>query len=302
MVKCLLCGLEKKFSIVEHLRHVHKLSTKEYRSRFENAEVKSNELKELVSANNKQMWSDPEYHKKMCESRQTTHTTDEFRKKQSEIISSVYAGGFKNWNNGLTKDTDERVRLTGQKNAKNLAGRTKETHPYLKLHSDFMKENVSDEFKFRSSWTDNRREEWRQKISKSVCEAVLDGRCSSSNKFKRGWFTTKTGTQEFYDSSWEEEIMQFLETTQLIWTKTHGYKVSYVTANESIRRYIPDFFITDNTKKCILEIKGFNLDEDETTRKCLAAKAFAQNLGADYQVCFSVDEAKKYVTNFFEGK
>lgn len=302
MVKCLICSLEKKFSIVEHLRSTHGLSTKEYRSQFENAEVKSLELKEMVSNNNRNAWANPDYHKKMCESRQVTHRTEEFRKKQSAIISSVYANGHKSWNDGLTKHDDERISAVGKRNSELLSGRSKETHAYLEVHSSFMKENASDEFRFRSSWTKERKAEWKQKISESVSDAVLEGRCSSSNRYKKGWYLTKTGSREFYDSSWELELMMFLDTTTLSWTKSHGHKISYINENNETRRYVPDFYICDDYKKCILELKGFSINANEIERKRLAAETFALKLNASYFLSFSVDEAKKHIVDFFGEK
>jgi len=238
----------------------------------------------------------------MCESRQVTHRTDAFRKKQSEIISNTYANGHKNWNDGLTKHDDERVAAVGKRNSALLTGRTKETHDYLKNHSDFMKEHVSDEFKFRLSWTDERKEQWRQKISEGVSEAILEGRCGSSNRYKKGWYLTKIGSKEFYDSSWELELMTFLDTTSLSWTKAHGYKISYIDENNKTRRYIPDFYIYNDDKKCILELKGFSFNDNKIERKSSSAELFAFSINARYFLSFSLDESKKYIINFFGEK
>ena len=73
MVKCKICGIEKQSSIVEHLRHSHKMSCKEYRELFNDAQVKSSEFKLLVSKQQKEVWSNKDYAEKMCLSRQQTH-------------------------------------------------------------------------------------------------------------------------------------------------------------------------------------------------------------------------------------
>ena len=48
MVKCLICGVEKKCSIVEHLKFEHKMKSADYKLMFIGCQVNSNsELKKI---------------------------------------------------------------------------------------------------------------------------------------------------------------------------------------------------------------------------------------------------------------
>ena len=42
-VKCKICGVEKQYSIVEHLKFDHKLTSKEYKELYPGNSVKSKE-------------------------------------------------------------------------------------------------------------------------------------------------------------------------------------------------------------------------------------------------------------------
>ncbi len=59
-VKCNICGFEKQFSIVEHLKFSHNLNSKQYKELYTNALVKSK--KKLNHENKKDF---PNQHKKI---------------------------------------------------------------------------------------------------------------------------------------------------------------------------------------------------------------------------------------------
>ncbi len=302
MIKCLICNVEKKSSIARHLRDIHQITPDEYRVQFDGANVISQELSEKITHAQKKLWSNHDYHHSMCLSRQETHRTDEFRKKQSAIIKSAYNNGHKTWNDGLTKFDDTRLTSIGKKNREALTGRKAESYAYLKAHSDFMKSHVSDEFKHRLSWSEERKRAWRQRISEAVSNAIArNSRFETLSRYKKGWYHTKQGNDEYYDSGWELEFMHKLsEFTTLTWTKNHRYVIHYTDVNHDLRRYVPDFLIESEQKKCVLELKGYVRDVDELARKSHVAKQFFDELQIGYVVCYNVSDAIEHVRKFFE--
>jgi hypothetical protein len=67
---------------------------------------------------------------------------------------------------------------------------------------------------------------------------------------------------EYYDSSWELELMNELENDQQVvkWTKNHGIVIPYWDEDGKLRGFKPDFLIekTDGSKE-LTEIKGKHL-------------------------------------------
>jgi len=67
---------------------------------------------------------------------------------------------------------------------------------------------------------------------------------------------------EYYDSSWELEMMKDLEENPDVkkWTKNHGIIIPYWDEDTKLRGFKPDFLVEkeDGTKE-IVEIKGRHL-------------------------------------------
>jgi hypothetical protein len=67
---------------------------------------------------------------------------------------------------------------------------------------------------------------------------------------------------EYYDSTWELELMKKLEKDDNVkkWTKNHGIIIPYWDEDGKLRGFKPDFLIekSDGTKE-IIEIKGKHL-------------------------------------------
>jgi hypothetical protein len=300
MVKCQICGTEKEISIVEHLRHTHKLTVPEYREIYPDADVKSEEAKRLVSEQHKKVWQDEEYRKKMCESRQVSHRKESFREAQSKRIKEVYERGFKSWSAGLTKDDDERIASMGRKNSEHLTGRTKEDYEYLKKRSENLEGIIPVGFD-QKKWSEEKIQSWKTKISKSVSEGLAEGRYSTpKNGYLKGWYQKPDGEKEYYESSWELELMNHLDSSSLEWTKKHKIIISYEDEFGIQRRYVPDFLIISNSKKLLLELKGFSRSKLEIELKKKSAETWAIENSASYRLCWSVDEAKLVIEEIYE--
>jgi len=302
MVKCQICGIEKKISIVEHLRHTHHLTCEEYRNLHKNAEVKSEEAKKIISEQAKKVWQNDQYKTKMCESRQISHRKEDFRRKQSERLKRAYASGLKTWNDGLTKDNNQKLADIGLKNREHLSGRTKEEFEYLQVHSERMKILAPIHFS-REEWSEDMLTAWKEKISQTIASGISKGEYNSPvSGYRHGWFIRKNMQKEFYQSSWELEMMNYLDKLDISWTKRHEIVIQYKDENGSSRRYIPDFLIKYKNQKLLLELKGYVGSEAEVEVKKKAAEDWAAANTASYRICRSIQDAQNEVKSFMKDQ
>jgi hypothetical protein len=294
MVKCLICGYEKEMSIVEHLKHTHKLTTNQYREQFKDADVKSKEYSNMISQQFVNLWQDETFWNKMSDLRKITHNTDSFHENQSNALKRFYENGGKTWNDGLTKETNDSLKLIGEKNSQHLTGRTKEEYPYLNHKPGRVHDNhIRD-------WSEEKKKNWKEKISLSV--SLLQSTSQTKNQFKHGNYNSILNNIEYYHSSWEEEYMIFLDN--LIkksyiknWTKKHQILIEYYYEGNR-KYYIPDFLITlNNDVQLIIELKGRH-DHNNTNLKTNAAKKI---YGDKFQIFYSVNSAKEFINEIIKN-
>lgn len=284
MIKCLICGAERKMSIVEHLKSVHNMSSKEYKEKY-NAEYRTEEFRKSVSEQQKKVWSDPEYKERMCKSRQISHRTEEFRKKQSKIIKKTYENGHTNWNSGLTKEEDERLKSIGEKNRQHLKGKKNPEHSEkMKQVWKKFKEEKPDEW-----------EELKNRQKDTITRMIANGDlCIKNTNFKTGWYEGKND-KYYYASSLEEGLMKLLDEMSIIrtWTNKHGIRILYLE-EEKEKIYIPDFLITLITgDDVVVETKGTGFLKSINTQ--LKTKAAMEIYGDNYFVSDNLDEIKEFL-------
>jgi hypothetical protein len=300
MVKCLLCGIEKDWSIVEHLKHSHELTCEEYRKQFPCASVKSIEAIQNISNMHKKIWSNDEYREKMIISRRRTHRSEKFRNEQSIRLKAYYDMGGKTWNDGLSKETDDRILDAARATSLALTGRTKTTHEYLMIHSEKMKNKRC--WPSRTDWSIERLKLWRMKISNTLAKKHANGEIKNdSNRYKVGIHQSLQGHTERFQSGWEKDFMVMLDERfqrGLIscWTKKHGIIIEY-SLNDVLRSYVPDFLITVSGVEHIIELKGF-ANQIETEVKIIAANRV---FGKNFRICFSLHEAKEILDEIIEN-
>jgi hypothetical protein len=232
---------------------------------------------------------------KIIEARKDMYN-DEWKSKVSKKLKKYHENGGKIWNQGLTKETNESVRIIGEKNSKNLKGRTKKDYEYLEKHSELMKSLFKNK-EWYDKHQDNRKslynsKEWKNKISKTITEKIKSGELNVYNTFKCGYFVRKNGNKEFYRSSLELEVMSFLEEKKLQWTTKHGIYIKYMRNDGTVHRYIPDFLIDGYI---IIEMKGFP-DKDIYEKYIEAIKLY------EYYVCFTLDEVKEILDEIVKNK
>jgi hypothetical protein len=91
---------------------------------------------------------------------------------------------------------------------------------------------------------------------------------------------------EYYDSSWELELMKELEKDILVkkWTKNHGIIIPYWDEDGKLRGFKPDFLIEkEGGSKEIIEIKGRHL-LPTFKRKMEAAQEWCKARNIEFKV------------------
>jgi hypothetical protein len=152
-----------------------------------------------------------------------------------------------------------------------------------------------DHKRYMSQLLSGRKVTWVDKIKAShwsktdQAPEIIDRICAGGKRFKHGWYTsTKTGTNEFYHSSYELRRMQELDADPavLTWTKRHGISIPYQHAG-IMRRYVPDLLIEHTSGSRVLEeVKGYVKDQAQYDAKCSVANLWCSLNNMQYRVNF----------------
>jgi len=291
-VECKICGVQSGQINGKHLK-IHSITTKEYKEKYgekstwcEKSRIKCGVGKLGVISHRKNKKLTEEHKKKIYESNKKhnfgkglkKHSKEwkliqgkrlkewwfnlskEQRKEHSEKCSISLKGnpnllGRIPWNKGLTKENDERVKEISNKLKKTYINR-KDKYP------------VSDEF--------------REKISKIVSDGISNGKYNSRFHYsKQGWYITKNGNNEYYDSSYELKRMKQLDNMNVTWTKKHGIRIPYIVDGK-LKNYIPDFLVEN---RILEEVKPKSLLNNRINKiKFKFAIQFAKDNGYEYKI------------------
>jgi len=161
----------------------------------------------------------------------------EVAKKQSKTLSNSFASG-------RLEELREKLRIAG---AENLRGSNMK---------DSTRKAVSERMK-----NDNpmKRKEVACKVSTTMKRKFRDGEITppelSGSRFNRGCFIDRQGQKHHYDSGWELERMQFLNSCAgITWTKNkREVRIQYSVDGE-MRTYFPDFIVKYKGKTIIEEV------------------------------------------------
>jgi len=290
MVKCLICGVEKECSIVEHLKFNHGLKTHEYKKMFEGSKVKSDYALQKMSDNAKKNWSNDEYVKKQIKIRNITHKNPEFRQKMSETIKKKHRenpelfSGFTQWSKTekfkewvVSKERLDKISETSKKRWENDEYREKTIKSITKSLNDGRCEKTK---------------EFRENISKIISKLYSEGTISNeSNKYKTGKYESKVGETFLYSSSYELDSMILFDESPNVksWTNKHGIRIKYFYNNLN-RHYVPDFLIDFlNGETYIIEMKGWNTEEVNVK------EYYTKKIYPNYRIFYSVYELKQFL-------
>jgi hypothetical protein len=293
MVKCLICGVEKKCSIKDHLKHTHKISKKEYTDQFPNAKVTSEDFKKEISKREILKWGDDSFKQKMSEIRKISHNKPEFKQKMSEITKNSFILNPNRFT-GFTEyyKTDEFKRwVISPERIEKISKASKQ-----KWSDDTHRKKVIETLK--SKLSDGRcvkSDVYKQNMSEIISNKYANGDLDwyKTVRFNTGTFTNKNGENFYYMSSLELNTMIMLDSNSSVhyWTNKHGIKIPYVYNNIK-RNYIPDFLIKlNNNKEFIIEMKGFKTElVDIKTETSL-------NSYKNYRIFYDIETLKQFINN-----
>jgi hypothetical protein len=290
MVKCLICGVEKEFSIVEHLKYEHNMKTNDYKNLYSGAKVKSTKFSDQSRDRAKKLWSEDDYKQKQIKIRNITHQNPEFKKKMSEKLKSLHRekpevfSGFTNWKKTeefktwvVSEDRKKKISETSKKRWENNDYRNKTIESIKKsLNDGRCKKNI----------------EFRENMSKKISELYSLGILKNEkNRYKTGVFTSKKNEDFIYASSYELSAMELFDKTKEItnWTNKHGIRIKYYY-NDLNRHYVPDFLVDfRNGKSYIFEMKGWYTEEVDV-KKYYTLKEYP-----NYRIFYSIKELKEFI-------
>lgn len=290
MVKCLICGVEKNCSIVEHLKFEHKIKSVDYKLMFKGSQVKSSDELKKMSERSKKIWLVPEFRDKQIKIRNITHKDPEFRKKMSEKLKKIHKespeifSGFTNWKSSKEfKEwviSDERIK----KISKTSKERWKDNE-YREKTIESIKKTLNDERCKKTL-------EFRENMSKKISQLYADGIISNqSNRYKTGQYISKNNETFLYSSSYELESMKLFDLSNVIktWTNKHGIRIKYFYKDIN-RHYVPDFLVEfNNGLSYIIEMKGWNTEEVNVK------EYYTKQIYKNYKIFYSVNELKIFI-------
>lgn len=129
----------------------------------------------------------------------------------------------------------------------------------------------------------------RERMSEAQSNRALRGDFHSTPRGKVGKYTSsKTGREEFYQSSFELMRMKQLDSLPDVidWTKKHGIKILY---GSPVKRHVPDFLVQKvGGINAIEEVKGWvpASDMGDFEQKTIAALTFCEEKGWGYKILF----------------
>ena len=169
------------------------------------------------------------------------------------------------WSKGKTKQTDEKLRIIGQK----VSDRNKELYR-LGLKVSY--------FSIRTE------EQIKKDKEKAQISHIKNGN-HKTNRFLNGKFTsTKTGKITNFQSGWElERMKQYDEDKSIIsWSRCTDL-ITYSSKDQKIKLYNPDFeLVFANDLIIIEEIKGYT--DPDIFEKVLAAKQYFDKISKIYRL------------------
>lgn len=127
-------------------------------------------------------------------------------------------------------------------------------------------------------------EDSKEKMSKTKTQLIIDGKLNPLKTYHvTGFFVSeKTGKRSFYRSSWERDVMRWLDKNDEVLTWEHeSVRVEYYYDNHK-RWYVPDFIVHYRDRKVMYEVKPVELVGFEKTKlKETAAREWCSENGID---------------------
>jgi len=285
-----MCNHLKEYSIVEHIKYAHNITTKQYRELFPDAPVKSEKQIKIQSEQSKKKWQNDEFKNNQIKKRKITHTSPEFRKKMSDKITKIHKE-TPNVFSGLTnyhKTNEFKMWVTSESRIDKIRKTTKDRwadNTYRERTINSIKKSLNDGRCAKSV-------EFRENMSKKISKLYADGVLTNSLcKYKTGKYENKNGDFFIYASSYELDAMIIFDNSELIksWTNKHGIRIKYYYNNLN-RNYVPDFLVNfNNGLTYIIEMKGWKTEEVEIK------EIYIKKIYPNYKIFYNIEELKKFI-------
>lgn len=226
-----------------------------------------------------------------------------FRKKQAEVMNRLWsspkkAAEIRSKQSTFCKSPEGRKQRS--EHFKNLW----KTESYRKAISENTRKSWKKDRSIRianisAAWTPKKRAEWgkhqsammksvRAKVSKTMRSKFASGEltptCGTAKEYKQGWLETNKGGKIFYRSSWEQALLEILDSSLVVKSvKAQPFGISYKFGGKR-RTYFPDFLVTlKDGRVFLVEVKGRrDIDTGKEKAKIKAGKLYCQSKGIEF--------------------
>lgn len=280
MLKCKLCSYETQKVLSHHLKSAHKITAKEYKNLFPDAEVTSDEFKLMMAERNK---SD-----KM---RNITITRNKSDKMREIIRNRNYDKEFqRKCKEGLNR---EDVKAKQRERMSKVNKENWQKQEYRDYMHNLISKKQKEYMNTQESIERQRAIMHRNWLDPEIAKAMLDAPKKSWRCQNRGTFVSNKFGKEFhYKSQGELDFITICEENDSV--TDLEYETIHIEMNSG-HVYTPDFLVTQNNKRYLIEIK---FDETQYNFKEKFNSVVKYCLANDIELCWmrrfnEVSELKK---------
>jgi len=121
-----------------------------------------------------------------------------------------------------------------------------------------------------------------EKRIEKYAQKLANGEYQIKNNWKTGWYVRKDGNKEWYDSSYEQKMMEIFDLQNVKWTKKHKIRIPYTNEKGIKTFYVPDFLVERDGKFSVEEVKGWMQESVKT--KAYVAIEWCKQKGFSYRL------------------
>jgi len=239
-IKCPICFKIFK-SLQTHIICIHKLTLNDFKEMFKYKQLICEDLRELMSQRAIACGCGKQNLGKKCSEEHCKNISKALTGKNNPFYGKKHSEETKK------RMKENHADFTGENNPLviwlNKSEKNREVYTAI-MRERFAKEKLDLDFVKHKS----------EALSKSMCQAHLDGKLNFGKNHKHGYFfSEKQDLNIFYRSSYELLFLEQCEKNNEIYKFIPcPFRIEYINNNGNVRNYIPDFFINN---LIIIEIK-----------------------------------------------